>query len=176
MARRFTRTRGQSGAPRKTMWLDIAPTRTVLAAATTAALVNVGATGFLEQRPFTIVRTRGFISLASDQDSAAEAYDAGIGMAIVQRTATNIGVTAVPTPLTDLSSDAFFMLELMGGLFTFVSGVGVDAQGLGAARKYDSRAMRKVADEEDIAVTIETSGISLGCTLYHVGRVLIKLH
>ncbi len=59
-------------------------------------------------------------------------------------------------------------------MFGFISGTG--AREIGIWKDYDSRAMRKVEDGQDIAVVVEASGISLGVSVVNVSRMLIKLH
>ena len=173
MARRFTRSAGRVGSSRLTIWTGIVATRTTLAAASTAAIMNVGSAGVLALRPFTIVRTRGYFSLQSDQTATGENFDAAIGFAVVSDQAVAIGVTAVPTPHTDLGSGLFFTHEASDGRFMFISGIGVHPQAT-KGRQYDSKAMRKVDSGQDVVFVAETSALSGGCILYHVGRMLIK--
>ena len=160
---------------RETLWLGVAPTRTVMAAANTAALVNSGGAGVLALRPFTVVRTRGVMNVSSDQTAALEFYHAALGYAVVSDQAVAIGVTAVPTPHTDFDSDLWFTYEDAGSEFTFVSGIGINADA-GVFRTYDSKAMRKVEEGEQIITVIETSGISSGARLFNSARILVKLH
>ncbi len=158
----------------ESLWLGIVETNTVLASANIAAQINLLNAAALALTPFTIVRTRLVWKVNSDQTGVAENYMAAIGFAVVSTQATAIGVTAVPTPFTDLGSDLFFVHAIQMGQFGFVSGVGLFIPPEG--REVDSRAMRKVEEGQDLSVTIENSGISLGTDVRVAGRFLIKLH
>jgi len=160
---------------RESVWAFANPTRTVLSAASNATLIGTFNAAALALRPFTIVRTRGLIHLKSDQTAALEDFDASVGYAVVSDQAAAIGITAVPTPETDRGSDLFFVYESLAGSFIFVSGVGFHPIG-GVWKDFDSKAMRRVDDDSDLALTIETSAISNGVTFTHGSRLLLKLH
>ena len=158
------------------MWVGISESRTTLASANTAVLIAVGNAALLALRPFTIVRTRLFFGVSSDQAAASQNWDVALGAAIVSDQASAIGITAVPTPFTDLGSDLFFLHEIQANRFVFVSGVGFDPNGAPLGRPVDSKAMRKVNDDQDVAFVLENSSLSNGTTVYVAGRMLIKLH
>ncbi len=159
---------------RETKWIAITETNTALAAANTAALFNGLEADELGQRPFTIVRTCLVHFVKSDQRAVSEQYQVGIGIAVVSDQALAIGITAVPTPFTDLGSDLFFLWNAIAGQISVTTDVGVLQEGL--LQNVDSKAMRKVEDGQDIAITIENSGLSNGSNTVKFGRMLIKLH
>jgi len=159
---------------RETAWVALTPTNTNLAGASISVLFTGYSAAVLALRPFTIVRTRGYLHCRSDQAGATEFFDAVLAMAIVSDQALAIGVTAVPTPDTDRDSDLFFLFEEIAGTIQQITSVGVLENQLG--RTFDSKAMRKVEDGQDIAVTIETAAASLGVNFSKGGRQLIKLH
>ena len=173
MARKHFTRGGKS--VRETMWVDVAPTNTVLAAASTATLINLPSAGLQALRPFTIIRTRGILAYGSDQAAASENFSAALGYSVVNDDAAGIGVTAVPTPFSTQGSDMFFVYEMMAGRFEFISGVGFHPQKFNELR-YDSKAMRKNNDDQAIAVVLEISSLSLGMNIFHSARLLIKLH
>ena len=148
----------------------------MLAGANTAVLLNSLSAGALDLRPFTVVRTRGFFGIRSDQSATSESFDCALGYCVVSDQALAIGVTAVPTPFTDQGSDLFFVYEALMARFLFISGIGVDPQGMSQFMHYDSKAMRKVNDDSDLITVIENSGISSGVTVHHTARMLVKLH
>ena len=160
---------------RESSWVFVTETSSTLAAANTALLIGSANAALLALRPFTIVRTRGVLAIRSDQTAASENFSAALGIAIVSDQASAIGITAVPTPFTDLGSDLFFVHQMMANRFEFVSGVGVEAKSM-QFLEYDSKAMRKVNDSQDIAVVLENSSISAGTNIFHAARILIKLH
>ena len=172
MARRVMRG-GRS--VRQTLWVGIGESITALTSANSAALIGVGNAALLALRPFTIVRTRGVYAVRSDQTGASENFSAALGACVVSDQANAIGITAVPTPFTDLGSDLFFLHQIYANRFEFISGVGIEANSAGLIQ-YDSKAMRKVPDGSDISFTIEASSVSLGVSIFHAGRMLIKLH
>ena len=166
-------TRGVSrGARREISWLDLPFTSTGFVADSAAIMLSL--TAFEKaRRPFTIVRTYLEILFLSDQIAASESQLAALGICVISDQAEAIGITAVPTPLTDLASDYWLLHQVLVGDFTFVSAVGVDAQ---AGRRYtiDSKAMRKVSDDQDVVVVGEADAISEGCVITLAGRLLIK--
>ena len=175
MARRFrTVTRGNRQV-RESLWLGIATTITNLSAANTAFRMNALNAAALALRPFTVVRTRGFLGVRTDQLSSDESYDVSMGHAVVSSQAIAVGITALPTPQTDLGSDLFYVFETIMGRFQFGDATGSPPNSL-VGMSYDSKAMRRVNDDQDIAFVIENSSVSSGCTVHHVCRTLIKLH
>ncbi len=165
----------RSGGPkRETAWIAASVTNTALAGPSGASLILVGNAALLALTPFTIVRTRGLLNIRSDQSAASETFHVGLGWFVPTVQATAIGVTAVPTPMTDDGSDMFFVYEEASGRFDFTTGTGYRL--VDVSRYYDSKAMRKVNDDQDIAVTIETSASSAGATVLHHARFLIKLN
>ncbi len=180
MARRaragFVMRRG--GERRETQWISAAMTATTLAAASTAALTGVLNAAALALRPFTIVRVRGFWHVRSDQIAASEIWGAALAWAVVSTEASAIGVTAVPTPETDRGSDNFFVYETMMGRISeqgaLAAGFSFIEQGQGQA--FDSKAMRKVNNDQDVVIVVETPSISPSAAIIEGARFLIKLH
>ncbi len=158
---------------RETLWLGIGSGANSIAASATAVLINSLNAAAMALRPFTIVRTVGTWLVHSDQSAATEAYFGNIGAAVVSDQAEAIGVSAVPTPATDLGSDLWFMHQTWIGRFQLV---GSAIQTEVVSKNYESRAMRKVEDGQDLVFVIEAGLGENGLTLSHVGRVLIKLH
>jgi len=161
---------------RESMWFTITRTATVLGTAGSVALITSLNAAALALRPFTIVRTRGLWNCRSDQTGALEAYATSFGMAVVSDQSVAIGVTAIPTPETDRGSDLWFVYEDMASQFLFISGVGVHPNA-GEVLRFDSKAMRKVEDGQDIVSVIENFALAAtGTTNTISGRLLIKLH
>ncbi len=157
---------------RETKWVGIAPTAlSALSAGSTAALfTGLGATE-LALRPFTIVRTRIDFWAASDQRTATEAWQVAIGMAVVSDQALAIGITAIPTPITDLGSDLWFVHGILSGQIGLSSAVGLVTNDV--SMQIDSKAMRKINDDQDFALVLETAAFN-GVDVLTAGRMLIK--
>ncbi len=160
---------------RATAWVSLDRAVATLAGAPQAVLLQSGSAALLAMRPFTIVRTRGVFHIESDQSIASEVYHVAYAGAVVSDQALAIGITAVPTPETDRGSDLFFMYEETIGSFVFGDATGFDEQG-GMFRTFDSKAMRKVNDDQDVAFVAETVTGSAGAIVRVAGRVLLKLH
>ncbi len=162
---------------RETLWLGGTVFRQTLAAVTSVALVQVLNAAALALRPFTIVRTRGQLNVHSDQSGASQSYGASYGDAVVSEQASTIGVTAVPTPTVDSSSDLWSTYEMMISEFVFGSAASFIAAA-GITRIIDSKAMRKVEDGQDLVAVVEGPGAGLtgGSIISGFTRVLIKLH
>jgi len=157
---------------RATQWLEAPFVSTTLASTNAVALTLVMTAAELALRPFTVVRIRGRMHVRSDQTGALESYGAMMGFCVVSDQAVAIGVSAVPTPDTDLASDAWMLHESVIGSFGFISGVGVLE--LGQSVTYESKAMRKVEEGFQLIQVMECP-VNSG-TVQDVGRVLIKLH
>ncbi len=172
MARRFTRGRFVRPAPRTSLWIGIDISVTVVAANASVLLASLNANA-LALRPFTIIRSRMLVTFSSDQTAASEQPRAALGGIVADDKAVALGITAVPAPLNEVDGDWYYWQGLAHD-FVFVSGVGVDAQG---ANQYivDSKAMRKVSIDEDMAIVIQETGV-FGCEVSILGRQLIKLH
>ena len=163
------------GFRRETKWVEIVPSVTTLGTASTAVIFTGFSPGDLELRPFTIVRSRLDFHIASDQEVNDELQQVALGMAVVSDQALAIGVTAVPTPFTDIDSDLWFLHDILTTQFLLGSAVGFSGD-FGIGRSVDSKAMRKVEDGSDILISIETSSISAGVQVVKAGRMLLKLH
>ncbi len=179
MPRRFrTVTRGGRQV-RETLWFGMAETRTTLTSANSATLILSLNAAALALRPFTIVRSLMHYSARSDQSAAAENWATALGGAVVSDQAVAIGVTAVPTPFTDLGSDLWFLHHIIDGQFLFISGVGVEPNAVSppGGTLIESKAMRKVESGQDLIFVIENDGLqATGTASYVSGRVLVKLH
>ena len=174
MARKSGFVRRQNVMVRETLWVAIVPTLTALGAASVAVLFGGFSGAALALRPFTVVRTRGLLHLASDQQAASEVQHVALGMSVVSEQALAIGVTAVPTPAADQDSDLFFVYEEIANVVTFQTAVG--GYNEGQLLHYDSKAMRKVEQGSDVAIVVETMSTSFGASIVKSGRMLIKLH
>ena len=159
---------------RETLWFFFDGTGTTPGSSTTAALLNVLNAAALALTPFTIVRTRGYFHIRSDQEAADEDQALNLGYAVVSEQASAIGITAIPTPTTDRGSDLWFVYESLASS-QFAGG---DTSLRGIGKEYDSRAMRKVEEGQDIVTVIETevAGLTSGLFIRHWGRMLVKLH
>ncbi len=162
---------------RETLWIGGVAFTQTLAAGTSVALVTSLNAAALALRPFTIVRTRGTILVRSDQHAADEGYGASYGEVVVSDQAVAVGITAVPTPTTDSSSDLWFVYEFILGELAFGTNVGFTDVGI--ERIIDSKAMRKVEEGQDLVSVVEGPGAGGGdggSIIHGFSRTLVKLH
>ncbi len=159
---------------RQTRWIGLTESRNTLASANVAVLVTTANAALLALRPFTIVRTRGYLLMNSDQSGATEDWQMTYGHAVVSEQAAAIGVTAVPTPNADRGSDLWYVYEEGAGQVLVSTAVGIVH--LDRVYRFDSRAMRKVEDGQDVITVAETGSLSDGAQIVAAGRFLIKLH
>ena len=129
----------------------------------------------LASRPFTIIRLHMEILILSDQLAADELQVVAFGAAVVSDQSVAIGVTAIPTPATDAGSDLFFAHKWMINNLSLNTAAGYDSQG-GRSYTIDSKAMRKVNDDQDFVTVVELDSISDGAIVVAAGRMLIKEH
>ena len=176
MARKSGFVRRNNRMVRETSWAGIPVGRQSIGSGTAVLLTSLDAAG-LALRPFTVIRTRGIIGLKSDQVIAGEPQQLAYGHCVVSDQALAIGVTAVPTPVTDVDSDLWFTYEMLMAEFAFITGAGFDAQGM-ISRVFDSKAMRKVEEGQQLISVMETpsSATAEGVTVTDHFRCLIKLH
>ena len=138
-----------------------------------AALSNAE---LLEETPYTVVRTRGVLTVWSDQAGVSEAPQGIFGMIIVTDTAAQLGSTAVPDPLNDFADDWYVYQPFQQPASRQVGGSGSFNE-IGVTQYIiDSKAMRKVDRNENQVIVIRNSSATDGLIFTYIGRQLIKLH
>ena len=163
---------GRSRSRRETSWIAIGASSTTLDSA--AALVSSLNAAALALRPFTIVRT--YLSIFYSTDNLANETRMGaVGMAVVSDQASAVGVTAVPTPTTELGSDLWYLHQVCLGRTLFSTAAAFDAVG-GVRYDIDSKAMRKVNNDQDLILVAESDATQSGAIFNMMGRFLIKEH
>ena len=160
---------------RETVWIGSTETSTAIAGGGVATLLLVLNAAALALRPFTVVRSRGIAHFATDQTTATESQSLAFGDCVVSDQASAIGVTAVPTPVTDDGSDLWLLYERMRGNILVATNVSIAAPG-GLFMKFDSKAMRKVDIGQDLITVVESAASTSGMTFQHYVRTLVKLH
>ena len=173
MARRFShRAPIRSGAKRVSEWLNLNLGGTAIVGSLKQVLASLDAIA-LSLRPFTIVRTRLLLLFQSDQAAVTERPIGSFGIIVANETAVTLGPTALPG-LDTLTDGDWFVYESLIDHFQFLSSIGFQ-DGNGHYTVVDSKAMRKVSLDQDVAIMTELSTAS-GGFLTIQGRMLIKLH
>jgi len=171
MARAFRRPLVARGAKRSMVWIGLSVVQTAVAANTKILLLTLTA-GALARRPFTVVRTHVKYSWMSDQVAAFETPTGAFGFIVVNDTASALGVTAVPDPVSDANGNWFVWEGLVYDMVFSAGGFALPQQSIDV----DSKAMRKVGADEDVAVVIVNSSASHGARFAAEGRMLVKVH
>ncbi len=162
----------RQGRSRDTIWFNGIEIEQALGTGGTSVLLTALSSTGLGYRPFTIVRARGYMHIVTDQSAAGESQRAAFGMAVVSEQAHAIGVTAVPTPVTDDESGLWFVYEW---LLTATIATGIETEGAGM--KIDSKAMRKVQEGDQVISVVQSGATSDGLLFQaYTPRLLVKLH
>ncbi len=160
-------------APKRTMvWIGANGGISTIAAGTNTLIASLNAAA-LAVRPFTIVRTRIECALMSDQAAVTETPTGQFGIIVVSEQAIAIGATAIPNPTDDADGD-WHVHQPVLNRFVFLSAVGVDQSIGGIVRTIDSKAMRRVGINKDLAFMFDM-GVPVGGDFWFSGRFLVKL-
>jgi len=161
------------GRRRLTEWFPSADVTAVTALPAANAILSQSlVTTELARRPFTVVRVRGLIHVESDQTGANEIPFGALGFAVVTDQAIAAGGAALPTPITAEGSDKWFVWVPF--VVSQLAGTGGNIFGMNF--DFDSKAMRKVQEGEDIAVMVENASALHGLSFIIKFRLLVKLH
>ena len=166
----LTRGRGRAAPRRKTTWVrsTLPAGVNALASGTTAfdqQLVSLTSFGFDE---VTLVRTRGYLFVQSDQVAAREEAFGALGMCVVKDPAAAVGGTSLPGPLTEMGDDIWFLWQPWA----------CDHDTLGNqaySMVFDSKAQRKFVPGETIVVQMENSASGFGVEYELWFRMLFML-
>ncbi len=162
---------------RSNVWLGLAPgtTETTIPGGQAILIGSLNAAA-LALRPFTIVRTRGIFSWRSDQSGADESSGGIAAFIVVTQSAVTAGIGSIPTPFTEPNSD-FFVYQPLWQTENFATAVGEQSNtGEGKVFSFDSKGMRKVGQNDDIALLAENISTTQGSLILINGRMLVKLH
>ena len=183
MAQSLRRSRLPMRGPRRLTSWDVGPGNT-----TVVPLTASGKTLFAGVSPvrdgLTLIRLRGQLSAALTSSSITQGgYNCALGVGIVTVNAFNVGTTAVPGPLTDEAWDGwlwhqYFRLTSSG---TIAGGASTDEDLAGVLTtsfrtEVDSKAMRKVNNEEIIIAVLEVVEVGVATAFVQfISCTLLKL-
>ena len=172
-----------SGRPRRgTIWIASADvTAKIGLAAATSVLdqsVSAATLSSFGAAAGTVTRTRGDLWVVSDQTVATEEPFGALGMAVVSDQARAAGIASMPTPITNEDSDLFFVHQFWqaGFVFNQIDATGVQLGNYWSHYSFDSKAMRKLNDDQAIVVTMENAEATNGVRYILKFRMLIKLN
>ena len=164
--------RGRGRVPRRgTSWTGFQTGTAFQALAGSTIVLDALFTPLLPEQ--TIVRIRGILAVKSDQEAADEDIHGAFGIALVEEPAASAGVTAVPSPVTDISNEAWILWQPFVSSFVFTSAAGFESP---AGREYvlDSKAMRKISDTQRLVMLLENTSAT-GMEYWYVLRFLSLL-
>ncbi len=152
MARRGSRFHVQRSIKRGTFWgRSPADAGSTALAGSTAILDS---TGVPVVEGETIVRTRGMISVMSDQKANGENVVGAVGACIASDQAVAVGVGSLPTPYTDQDSDLWFLHQYFVAGITINSSSGYEGRPW-TTYHFDSKAMRKFHTGQAVCFIVE---------------------
>ena len=159
------------GTRRMTQWFRSADITGYSTLGAATAVIDQSLAGITE--PVTAIRCRGIISVQSDQTAASETPFGAVGMCVVSDQAVAVGVTAIPTPITDKDSDLWIMHQYFFAPVAFGSGVGF--RNISQSYEFDSKAMRKVPEGSTLIWVVENAAVGSGLIFALQFAVLLKL-
>ena len=173
--RRVARSRGfparRDGPRRQVTW--IAPADQSYVSVSSGQKVIVGsfdpsAAGFAKP---TVVRSRGLVSIKPTSIAASLTMSGAWGIGVVSQQAFAAGLASIPGPFTDAQWDGWFAWGAIIQHFAFHSGVAAEIDSV--EHVVDSKAMRKISQNEIMILMVESQGGAFDIGL-HV-RTLFKL-
>jgi len=176
MAIRRGAPRGVTRGPRRqTDWAFalLAADGVAIPAASKVLLASIASSVLSTIAPATIVRTRGLLTIRSDQSIATELQLGAMGVAFVNEVARGLGVTALPGPSTEALWDGWFVHQFISQAYEFVSGVGTNPQYV-TQYMVDSKAMRKFESDEGLVFMVENAHAATGFVATLQLRLLLK--
>ena len=124
--------------------------------------------------PATVVRTRGVIRVASDQNAASELQLGALGLAFVSETAGALGVTAIEGPFSGSLWDGWFVHQFFMQGYQVTTAVGYSQGNAAEFFTVDSKAMRKFESDESLVFMVENSHATHGLDISVGLRILVK--
>ena len=175
MADRF---RGSRVARRQTAWQQGPESVGAAITSTSAALWSATGASMASGREVTIVRTRGWMhAVMNISDTAQGGFRGACGIGIATIEAIAAGVAAVKHPLGDIEWDGWLWHSVFD-VRTITSTIadGSNAAAVSQRVEIDSKAMRKISDEEVMFGVVEVVEVGISSMqLWANTRVLVKL-
>jgi len=161
-------------ASRSKIWIGFGVGDDTIAATSNTFIASYSA-GALLLRPFTILRTRVDVLWESDQLAVSERPIGSFGAIVVKDAAINVGVTALPNPDSIAGDPDAEWLVHQSMSVSFKRQTDVGYRDIGHHYTIDSKSMRKVGINEDLALMVGMNS-SVGSVFTAHGRQLLMLH
>ena len=154
-SRGSTQFRGRSSSRRKTGWEEGPFSGVVALSAVGATLWGVGQQALFDG--LTIARIRGEALLWINSGGVLAGFQSyGIGLCVVTASAFTFGVTAVPSPLTEIEWEGWMFHHVGAAIVQPGATAGEHLGSVGAVRiPIDTKAMRKIGSDEVLCGVVE---------------------
>ena len=168
--RQFQRSFSRSSRPNRS-WTGLVASATIVPTSTKVLLGT-----FVLSNPGideTVLRSVGQISVSTDNDGASEQQVGAWGMCIVSDVALAIGITALPSPVSEISDDFWFVHQTIVQRTEFITAAGFHPN-VSRNYEFDSKAKRKLEDGSVIVLVAENSGphgFQMACGLRLLSQV-----
>ena len=167
-----------AGSPRRKVSWEFGPRSTAFQGISSSSALLLGSGAQVLADALTLVRLRG--EFAYQLRSAAaelDGYHGAFGIGVVQEEAFAVGITAVPTPITDADWDGWIYWQpIAAQAYTDAEVLNTGGALIGSRRIVDTKSMRKLNLGDVIIAVVEATEI--GTAVLHVHfdcRVLLKL-
>ena len=142
---------------RKTFWIGAAvvTVESTLAAGTTVLDSSLSAAA-LALRPFTVIRTLGLLSVASDQTASTEQPFGALGILVVDDRAVAAGAGSIARPYSESFDSDFFMHQFWSTKTQVATAASITGNAY-TQFLIDQRGQRKVSIGNDIVVMMQNN-------------------
>ena len=168
-ARRARQNFPQRGRRQPTTWSRLVSILAITIPTTSKILlgtISLGNPGISE----TIRRTRGVVSVSSDQSAGFEDQSGAFGMIVVSDIARAAGITSIPSPVAEQNDDGWFVWQ------PFVQGGAAGSSGHTSVEwHFDSKGMRRVQEGFGVAIVAENNHPTFQLELRFAVSVLTSL-
>jgi len=161
MANRTGRSFVRRATRRPVQWSNVVARIAAAAVTDAKVLAGLSALGIAFTQSVTLMRTRGTAFIHFDPTSINDVQQVGIALGVFSTDAFVAGVASVPGPLTDAGYDWIFHKVLsMGPAVSATESETSILQSLWI--EVDSKAMRKLKDNQTIGWVVEAATVSGG--------------
>jgi len=123
----------------------------------------------------TVIRIRGSFGWQTDTPGAPEVQVGAYGIAVVTAQAVSVGITAIPHPVTDAAWGGWMYHHFIQSSNQNFTNAGFAFGGFHRI-EVDSKAMRKVDEDDRLVMVVENSSSSFGFEIMDSFRLLSKVH
>ena len=161
---------------RRTSWEE-GPGGIDATAAITSGPNFLGSVANLLEDELTLLRLRGrFNAILNSASAAGSGFQGAIGIGVTTQPATAVGITAVPTPITEQDWDGWLYWQPISIHAGDATAGSRNWQGGVINIEVDSKAMRKLTDQSSIFTVVELVEVDTAdIDMWFDSRVLLAL-